>query len=158
MLLATPPITDVDPALRRDIGLAEGCKLVAYRDSKGLWTTGYGHLLDQSIDWRGHEITQATADAMLTADIAERCAQCSTLPEWGSLDTDCRRNAVREAVFNLGIGHWMREFPATRKSIRDRQWSLAEANLLKSPEWITEVGLKRVARLAGYLGSGSYSA
>lgn len=147
----------VDPHLLSDIKQAEGCKLVAYRDTRGKWTIGYGHLLDQSVDWSGYEITQATADGMLAQDIAERTAQAATLPEWPSLDTDCRRNAVSECVFNLGIKHWVTEFPKTRAAIAARQWQSAANNLLASPEWIKDVGRARVARLAGYLQSGSYS-
>lgn len=145
-----------DARLVADVKSSEGCRLVAYRDSKGLWSIAYGHLLDQTIDWTGHEITQATADAMLAADLDEHTFQCVRLPEWDALDTDCRRNALIECVFNLGIGHWQSEFPLTRAAIKAEQWSQAEANLLHSPEWIHDVGLKRVARLAGYFGSGSY--
>lgn len=147
----------IDPQLLADIQAAEGCKLVAYKDTRGFWTIGTGHLLDQSVDWTDHEITQQTADGMLAADIAERTAQVVELPEWVALDTACRRNAVLECVFNLGIGHWRSEFPATRGAIQESKWALAATNLLHSPEWIKEVGLKRVARLAGYLADGSYS-
>jgi lysozyme len=147
----------IDPRLLADVKAAEGCKLVAYKDSRGFWTIGYGHLLDQSIDWTGHEINQDTADNILAADIAERAVEIYTLPEWGSLDTPTRQNAVVEAVFNLGVNHWRAEFPKTRASIQAKSWTIAAANLLASPEWIAEVGRPRVVRLAGYLQSGSYS-
>lgn len=152
----------IDPRLLADIKRAEDDKHVegtnfhAYRDTLGNWTGPYGHLLDQTIDWTGHEFSQATGDGLLATDVIERTAQVHTLPEWASLDTDCRRNAVIECVFNLGLGHWQREFPATRAAIQAASWSLASANLLRSPTWVKQVGLKRVARLAGYLSNGSY--
>ena len=148
----------IDPHLFADLKRAEGCKLIAYRDSRGLWTIGYGHLLDQSIDWTGHEITQATADSLFEQDIADRTAQAHTLPEWSALDTPCRQNAILEAVFNLGIGHWQSEFPKTRASIQAQSWTIAAANLRNSPTWIAQVGSARVNRIAGYLQLGSYSA
>lgn len=146
-----------DARLVADVKASEGCKLVAYKDKNGFWTIGYGHLLDQTINWTGHEITQATADAMLAADLDDHAFQAAKLPEWISLDTDCRRNALIECVFNLGIGHWESEFPLTRISLRVKSWSQAGANLLHSPEWIHDVGLKRVARLADYLQYGRYA-
>lgn len=135
----------------------EGTNFIAYRDTRGFWTIGYGHLLDQTIDWSGHEITQAAADGLLSQDVEARTSQVIHLPEWASLDTPCRQNALVECVFNLGQGHWISEFPKTRDAIKAKLWTAAGANLLKSPEWIREVGLKRVARLAGYLADGSYS-
>lgn len=152
----------VDPRLLADVKHAEddkhveGTNFVAFRDTLGNWTIGYGHLLDQSIDWTGHEITQAAADGLLAQDIVERTAQVDTLPEWSALDTPCRQNAIIECVFNLGIGHWKSEFPQTRTAIEAKQWPTASANLLHSPTWIKQVGLKRVARLAEYLAAGSY--
>lgn len=153
----------IDPRLLADIKHAEddkhveGTNFVAFRDSLGFWTIGYGHLLDQSIDWSGHTITQQTSDNILAADIMERTAQVTRLGEWGSCDTSCRSNALLECVFNLGIGHWQSEFPLTRRAIEAKQWATASANLLASPKWIKQVGLKRVARLADYFASGSYS-
>lgn len=146
-----------DAELIRDIKSAEGCKLIAYKDGEGYWTIGYGHLLDQSIDWTGHEITQDTADQLLAQDIDARAAQAALLPEWTALDTPCRQNAVIECIFNLGASHWVKEFPRTRSDIKVQSWKAAAADLMNSPEWIKEVGRARVARLAGYLQSGSYS-
>lgn len=146
----------VDPRLLADIQRAESCKLTAYRDSRGFWTIGWGHLLDQTIDWTGHTIDQATADSLLLLDIEERQSEAQTLPEWDALDTPCRQNAVTECVFNLGLAHWHNEFPATRASIQAQMWLAAQANLLDSPAWVAQVGRYRVSRLAGYLGTGAY--
>jgi lysozyme len=153
-----PPATlpTISPYLLSNVKTAEGCKLVAYRDTKGLWTIGYGHLLDQSIDWTGHTISQSTADGLLAQDIAERAVQAATLPEYACCSLPARRDALIECIFNLGIGTWMKDFPATRQSLQHGQWDAAANNLLHSPEWIAEVGLKRVARLADSFQSGSY--
>jgi GH24 family phage-related lysozyme (muramidase) len=153
-----------DPRLVADISKAEGCPVdtatglpVAYKDGKGFWTIAWGHLLDQTIDWTGHTITWDLARQLLALDLDEKTHEAQSLPEWASLDTPCRQNAVVECVFNLGVKHWTSEFPATRRSIQAQEWAAAQANLLNSPEWIAQVGRARVARLAGYLLSGSYS-
>ena len=150
------PAVTISPQLQTNVELAEGYELKAYKDDEGYWTIGYGHLLDQSVDWTGHEITPETASALLAQDLAGAQAQAARLPEWPSLDTQCRQDAVTEAVFNLGVEHWVKEFPKTRASIEAQQWAQAAANLRASPEWVKEVGLARVTRLAGYLQSGSY--
>lgn len=154
----------IDPRLLADIKRAEddqhveGNDFVAFKDTLGNWTIAYGHLLEpQTHDWTGYQITQSQADQLLSTDIADRAAGCISLPEWGSLDTDCRRNAVVECVFNLGVQHWRSEFPKTRAALQAGSWTVAAANLLASPEWIVQVGRARVARLAGYFRSGSYS-
>jgi GH24 family phage-related lysozyme (muramidase) len=148
----------ISPQLLAAVKGAEGCQLTAYRDSKGFWTIGYGHLLDQSIDWTGHTITQATADGLLSSDIADRLSEAETLPEWFNLNPyPARRDAVAEAIFNLGYTHWRTEFPKTRAAIQAGSWAIAQANLLNSPEWIADVGLPRVTRIATQLGTGIYA-
>lgn len=146
----------ISPQLLANTKGAESCKLRAYRDSEGFWTIGYGHLLDQSVDWEGYVITQAQADAWLEHDIEAAQRQAATLPEWASLDTDCRRDALTECIFNLGLGHWTAEFPQTRTALRLKQWTAAASNLMQSPLWIRQVGLSRVSRLADEFQSGSY--
>jgi GH24 family phage-related lysozyme (muramidase) len=147
-----------DSRLLADIRTAEGCKLTAYKDGEGFWTIGFGHRLDQSIDWTGHTITMAVAVTLLGQDIDDAATNVQKLPEWASLDTPCRQNALIECVFNLGVGHWTSEFPRTRNALQQKLWQSAAANLLLSPEWIAEVGRSRVARLASYFQNGQYPA
>jgi lysozyme len=45
----------------------EGCRLVAYQDSKGVWTIGYGHTRNV---FMGMTCTQSQAEAWLVQDIA----------------------------------------------------------------------------------------
>ena len=46
----------------------EGCKLVAYQDSVGVWTIGYGHTKGVT---PGMTITQEEAEQMLESELAE---------------------------------------------------------------------------------------
>lgn len=143
-----------DIRLVNDLKLAEGCRLVAYRDSRGLWTIGYGHLLDQSIDWSGHEITQTVADDLLEQDLESAITQAAHLFEYRCLNTDCRRNALIEIIFNMGLNHWY-GFKQCRHAIMQDDWQAAHDQLLDSA-WATQVGPARSQRLANYLLTGTY--
>jgi GH24 family phage-related lysozyme (muramidase) len=141
-----------------DLNLAEGRRLTAYRDQEGNWTIGVGHLLEpQTKDWTAYTIAPAQSDAYLMDDISGTQSECERLPEWAYLNTTCRQNAVLECVFNLGIDHWTAEFPKTRAAIEIQDWQAAHDHLLASPEWVAEVGIDRVLRLANYLLWGAYS-
>lgn len=146
-------MTTVDPRLLRDTKGAEGCRLVAYRDTLGFWTIGYGHKLDQSVDWEGHEISQETADELLEQDLCTVLLQVASLPEWAALN-DVRRNAVTELVFNMGYEHW-EGFRHCRAALEAQNWPEA-AYQLQASAWAREVGPRRCDRLAGYLLNGSY--
>lgn len=153
----------IDRRLIEDIKRAEGCPVdkttglpIAYKDSLGFATAGYGHLLDQHIDWTGNTWPWDVVNGWLSDDIQKRVVQAQRTPEWGYLDTDCRCNAVVECIYNLGVDHWVNEFPGTRAAIRQQNWQLAHDKLLASPLWIKQVGLGRVTRLANYLLTGAY--
>jgi GH24 family phage-related lysozyme (muramidase) len=153
----------LDARLLTDIMHAEGCPTdhvsglpKAYKDPRGFWTGGYGRLLDQTIDWTGTTWTWEMVRSWLSDDVQKRATIASQLSEWPDLDTGCRQNAIIECIYNLGSAHWISEFPDTRASIRRKDWQGAHDNLLKSPKWISEVGLDRVTRLANYLLTGVY--
>ena len=57
----------------REIVVSLGVPLRAYRDSKGFWTIGYGHLLslDKDTDFSGVTWTQANADEVFAQDLAK---------------------------------------------------------------------------------------
>ena len=148
----------VDQRLLHDIKFSEApggrAELVGYADGGGVPTVGYGHTGPEV--YVGMKISQVQADIWLDADIEEANEQAAQLPEWASLNTACRRNAIIECVFNLGDGHWKTEFPKTRAAIQRQDWPAAAQALLNSPLWIKQVHLSRVERLAEYLQRGSY--
>ena len=144
----------VDPRLLADLRLAEGLRLVGYLDGGGVPTNGYGHT--GSDVYVGQVITQAQADAWLENDADSATAYAVTLPEWASLDTPCRRNAIIECVFNLGFTKWKTLFPKTRAYIQIADWINAQQALMHSSLWVSQVGLRRVIRIASYIGSRSY--
>ena len=61
----------VSPAGRLAIRQREGCRLTAYRDSRGIWTIGVGHVnMTPPAVTPGLRITEAQADQFLAADLA----------------------------------------------------------------------------------------
>jgi GH24 family phage-related lysozyme (muramidase) len=149
---------DIDPRLIHDIKWAEApggvAVLKGYPDGGGIPTAGYGHTGPGV--FIGKIYTQQQCDDWLAADLQKFTTRAQELPEWPVLDTPCRQNAIIECVFNLGGRHWTSEFPVTRRAIQQQDWQSAHDHLLKSPEWIREVGIHRVTRLANYLLTGTY--
>jgi GH24 family phage-related lysozyme (muramidase) len=155
----------IDPRLIADIQGAEGCRLTSYKDTRGNWTIGYGHLLPKPCTpegWAGFIILQAVADHYLQEDLARSVKYITSLPEYASCDTDCRQNALTELVFNMGAGTWG-EFHQTRAAIQGKNWQATHDGLLASA-WAKEVqpgGFDkpgRATRIAGYFLSGAYPA
>jgi GH24 family phage-related lysozyme (muramidase) len=144
----------LSPRLLADLRIAEGLRLVGYPDGGGVPTNGYGHT-GRDV-WINQVITVEQAEHWLEDDADGAAAYAVHLPEWPALDTEARRNAIIEIVFNMGPHKWTTLFPQTRKSIQAQDWPSAEQNLLASPLWISQVGLSRVRRLATCLGAGVY--
>lgn len=85
-------------ALKRE----EGCKLIAYPDSRGVWTIGTGHTgkVDGVAVHKGMTITQDTADRLLRDDLSwvEHCiAERVTVP----LNQN-QHDALCSLIFNIG--------------------------------------------------------
>jgi GH24 family phage-related lysozyme (muramidase) len=145
---------EIDPNLATDIGAAESDKLTAYKDSMGNWTVGRGHMLQPpDRDWTGYTITPAQDGAFFNGDVSSAVKFAQGLPEWNSLDTPCRENAVIELCFNMR-GKWL-TFAKCRAAIQAKNWQVAHDELLNSV-WETEVHATRANRIANYLLTGTY--
>jgi GH24 family phage-related lysozyme (muramidase) len=144
----------LDPILRRDIQQAERLELLAYKDTKGFWTIGWGHKLPAGHDWNGCIWTQAQADKQFDDDILDAWNHAQKLPEWSALDTRARTNALVELVFNMGCKTWL-EFVKTRPAIRRQDWKCV-SDELKDSDWYKEVHATRGDRLRDYFLTGSY--
>ncbi len=107
----------------------EGCRLTAYKDSLGLWTCGWGHLLEQTIDWTGTTITQAKADEYLDEDISRAAGLASSFPHWSSLN-EVRQAVLTSMTFQLGDKplHW----PHFMLALENKDYSAASAEGLDS--------------------------
>ena len=150
--------TTIDPRLEHDISFAEAPGgqpvLTAYRDSRGYWTIGRGHLLEpQQHDWTGYTISAEDEQKLFDADILSAVHFAMRLPEWAACDTACRQNALSELCFNMR-GRWL-GFVHCRAAWRAQDWPEAKYQLLDS-DWEHQVGPGRADRIAGYILTGHY--
>lgn len=79
----------------------EGCRLVSYQDSKGVWTIGYGHTAGVT---HGMTCTPALAEQWLAADIAWAARVVNS--EVHVPVTQDEFDALVDFVFNCGAGNF----------------------------------------------------
>ena len=103
----------VSPAGRAAIRQREGCRLAAYRDTRGIWTIGVGHVnMTPPVVTPGMRITEAQADAFLADDLAPveaTIARCVRVPL-----TQSQVDALASLGFNIGIGGLARSTVVSR--------------------------------------------
>ncbi len=96
-------ITDIASQLARD----EGRELKPYKDTKGLWTIGIGHLLGAQIPPQFVAgITDAQCDDLFSADLHHVYDLMDVyIPWWLSIDglQGARTGAMLNMAFNLGV-------------------------------------------------------
>jgi lysozyme len=138
-----------------DVKQSEGLRLQAYKDTTGNWTVGYGHKLAAGHDWTGYTITSDYAFALLLADLNAAVYDAAVLPEWAVLDTQPRKDALTELIFNMGTGRW-KTFVETRAAMMKKDWQSVHDGLLHSL-WATQVHAGRADRIANQFLTGAYS-
>ena len=135
-----------DEGSRKD----EAGRHVAYKDSLGKWTIGYGHLLAAHRDWTNYACTEEEARRLLNLDldVAEAGAR-RIFPSFDSL-SDERQRALVNMVFNRGearVATSARITPAIQKAIAGTgPWSEV-MDAIQTSEWREQVGA-RADRLA----------
>lgn len=145
--------------LTESIKKHEGCKLKSYKDTKGIWTIGYGRNLSlmgftMAVE-ENLEISQELADLWLEVDINTAHVAAEKFPQYPALDTEARQAAFIEMVFNIGAKK-LQEFHHMLKAIEETNWPEAEAQAIDS-DWADQVG-QRAHTLAAMLGSGEFPA
>lgn len=111
----------------------EGCRLVAYEDTRGFWTIGVGHMLGRGSGFENLEWTQDQADKQYdddylkaqndaTIDVGAVC--------WSRLD-EVRQAALTDMAFNIGE-QGLGGFHHMIASILQSDWNTAAAELLAS--------------------------
>lgn len=129
----------------------EGCSLVAYRDTRGVFTVGYGCTgpsIGPGVVW-----TQTQADNEFNRRYG--IAQSQALAALGVLSyTDTvRLSALTDMAYNLG-GNGLAEFHQMLSAIRAEDWILAHDACLGS-EYAKQVP-ERAARNAGIYLTGEW--
>lgn len=106
----------------------EGCRLIAYQCSAGVWTIGYGHTAGV---YKGMKITQAQADAFLKQDIA-KFEKYINNPSYVPFTDKLNQNqfdALVSFAFNLGQGN-VKKCVRAERSIRSHLQCSSTVRLL----------------------------
>ena len=156
----SPPDTYDRAILEAELVRDEGEKLKAYKDTRGKWTIGIGHNLDDCgtaplnrtiADVLANGITQDECDQLFAWDIERTEKDLDrALPWWRALDP-VRQRVILNMCFNMGIGsaklgHGLLSFTSTLNFIHLGEYSQAADGMLNTL-WAKEVGI-RAQRLA----------
>lgn len=140
------------------IKLDEGYRPIPYQDSLGLWTVGWGHLLEDEIvgrAWANSSFGNLmnwlcdvnTHETWFQEDLdqAKRDAAKFAAGFWDDL-TVGRREVLIQMAFQLGYSR-LRMFVKFREGLIAGDWQMAHDEMLNS-RWHTQTKA-RVERLAG---------
>ena len=146
-ILATTAVTeataDQDPyadigditALKSMIKQHEGNRLQVYKDTLGLDTIGYGHLVKPGEDYSAG-ITQQQADELFDKDFDHHYQAATKTPGW-SLASPKQRRAMVDLTYNMGPS-WHKKFPKFSAAAAKGDWREA-ANQLRDSRWYKQV-------------------
>lgn len=113
------------PSLKTTLKAAEGFRGRPYRDSRGIWTIGYGHNLEAS------PLCEAALAVQLDCDIeVAQMALFRRLP-WAASQPSAIQDTLTELAFNMGIDSLV-GFHATLAAIQAADYKAAAAHLLDS--------------------------
>lgn len=143
-MIDAPLVIQIEADLIRD----EGKIPYAYQDSRGYWTIGVGHLIDKRL---GGSLPQDIVQTLLERDIQHTISLCSQHPWYQTLDTDNRRRAIINMVFNLGLGHFM-SLDTFISLLQEKKWKEA-ADDLRHTLYYNQTG-QRAERIAQLIENG----
>lgn len=130
----------------------EGCRLQAYKDTRGFWTIGYGRKEGVA---PGSSCTQDQADEWFEYDdypLALWAAKKDFGPGWDALD-DVRKAAFIDLAYEMG-GAGLAGFQKMLTAARAGDWAVAHDELLDS-EYALQVP-NRAHKVATMLALGAW--
>ena len=124
------------------LDLDEGFEEEAYKDSKGYWTIGRGHLLGRSIS--DVRFSKSVLEFIFAEDIEVHWQEAIKIFGKEFLDEleDARQIAILSLVFTLG-GDKFGRFTSTIPAIKAKDWARA-SDLILSTKWARDVDPKQV--------------
>lgn len=134
--------------LKNDLINDEGRRKSVYKDSRGYFTIGVGRCVDARLNCG---LSPDEQDLLLDNDIQHVLTLCSRQTWYRALDTDNRRRACLNMVFNLGLGHFLGF--STFINLLEKKKFAAAADDLKTTAWHKEVG-DRAVRIEALIRNG----
>lgn len=128
----------------------EGKRLEMYQDSKGIWTVGIGHNLEEN------GISEAVCSLMFKEDID--LARLDAMKfSWYSKLNDPRRSVILSLIFNMGLTRFSK-FKKTIGYLEQGLYQSASIELKDSKWYRKDVSKHRSERLIEMMRSGSWPA
>lgn len=143
-------ITGDDASIMAMIKEHEGYKTKPYKDSRGFWTVGVGHLIGTTLPPEmNREFTMEEVDQLFAKDYAEHKQAAMQIPGFEKLNPS-GKGAVIDLTFNMGPA-WYKKFPGAAAALAKGDMETF-ANEMQNSAWYTQVGRrgpKIVAMLRG---------
>ncbi len=136
--------------LKNKIIAHEALKTTLYKDSKGYWTIGIGHLIDPA---KGGKLSVNACMFILGEDIAEAQSKLMHYSWYVNLD-EVRQGMLIEQCFNIGMDGVLK-FTDMIASIMKKDYLQASKDFLNSVE-AKEIGHVRADDMAYRLCFGKY--
>lgn len=110
-----------------------------YKDSLGLWTIGYGHLIGDGKslppEWN-RPITKAEGEVLFEEDYAHHRKAAEKIPGFSRMN-EKGQGALTDLTFNMGPS-WFRKWPKLQESLKAGDTEAAASNL-ESSKWYQQV-------------------
>lgn len=81
----------------------EGWKTKAYRDSKGYWTIGGGHLIQKGEEYLKGVVDKLELEKLFSTDIQKHSSPVMKLQKAGVILTSYQVDAIISLTFNMGV-------------------------------------------------------
>jgi len=134
-----PTISGGDKWIMEMIKQHEGVRLKPYKDTKGLWTIGVGHLIGDGKslppEW-DRQFTMEEVDKLFAQDFAEHKKWAEKSPGWDKANPK-GQGALIDLAFNMG-GGWFKKFKNASSKLASGDFKGAADELIDS-EWYKQV-------------------
>jgi lysozyme len=141
--------------LQKQLEVEEGKRNLAYKDSKGIWTIGIGHNVQE------RPISDLAIKVIFEEDVDTVVKLLNKyLPWWKNLDT-VRKNALIDLGFNLGVGPSVEDSTGKLLEFKNSLKYLEHGDYIKCGDgfvnslWYRQVGV-RGKRLVEMIRSGEW--
>lgn len=109
----------------------EGYRTKSYKDTKGYWTIGIGHLLSKTENFSGLVWSHEKVMTVFENDLDKTVVTAKEIfPEWDTFPSRVQL-AILDMIFNLGP-YGFRQFKNTIRLIHARKFAEAAAGALQS--------------------------
>ena len=127
----------------------EGYRTKAYKDTKGYWTVGIGHLLSKTVSFEGLVWSDAKVRTVFENDLDSSLRSAKEIfPQYETLPPNVQL-AILDMIFNLG-GNGFRQFKTVIRMINAGRYKDAAVAALDS-KWARQDVPNRARRTAKLL-------